>query len=30
MVRRQHPDIGKLMAELMSLLDIGHGDHLDG
>jgi NitT/TauT family transport system ATP-binding protein len=30
MVRRQHPNIGKLMAELMSLLDIGHGDHLDG
>ncbi len=30
MVRRQRPEIGPLMAELMSLLDIGHGDHLDG
>jgi NitT/TauT family transport system ATP-binding protein len=30
MVRRQRPEIGKLMAELMSLLDIGHGDRLDG
>ena len=29
MVRRQRPEIGKLMAELMSLLDIG-ADHLDG
>jgi NitT/TauT family transport system ATP-binding protein len=30
MVRRQRPEIGRLMAELMSLLDIGHGDRLDG
>jgi NitT/TauT family transport system ATP-binding protein len=29
MVRRQRPEIGPLMAELMSLLDIGH-DRLDG
>jgi NitT/TauT family transport system ATP-binding protein len=30
MVRRAHPEVGKVMAELMSLLDIGHSDHLDG
>ena len=30
MARRQRPEIGKLMAELMALLDIGHGDRLDG
>jgi len=30
MRRRQHPEIGKLMAELMALLDIGHGPELDG
>jgi NitT/TauT family transport system ATP-binding protein len=30
MRRRQHPEIGKLMAELMALLDIGHGPKLDG
>ena len=30
MVRRQHPQIGKLIAELMSLLDIGQHHHLDG
>ncbi|MGH7003571.1 MAG: ABC transporter ATP-binding protein [Alphaproteobacteria bacterium] len=30
MVRRQHPDTGRLMAELMALLDIGHTDKLDG
>jgi NitT/TauT family transport system ATP-binding protein len=29
LVRRQHPEVGKLIAELMSLLDIGF-DHLDG
>ncbi len=30
MVRRQRNEMGSLIAELMSLLDIGHGDHLDG
>jgi NitT/TauT family transport system ATP-binding protein len=30
MARRQRPEIGPLMAELMSLLDIGHTDRLDG
>ncbi len=30
MVRRQRPEIGPIMAELMSLLDIGHTDRLDG
>jgi NitT/TauT family transport system ATP-binding protein len=30
MVRRQRPEIGPLMAELMSLLDIGHTERLDG
>jgi len=30
LVRRQHPDMGRLMAELMSLLDIGHAEKLDG
>ena len=30
MRRRQHPEIGKLLAELMALLDIGHGPKLDG
>jgi NitT/TauT family transport system ATP-binding protein len=28
--RRQHPQVGKLIAELMTLLDIGHGPALDG
>jgi NitT/TauT family transport system ATP-binding protein len=28
--RRQHPEVGKLIAELMALLDIGHGPRLDG
>ncbi len=28
--RRQRPEMGGLMAELMSLLDIGHGTRLDG
>jgi NitT/TauT family transport system ATP-binding protein len=30
MARRQRPEIGPLMAELMSLLDIGHAEKLDG
>ncbi|MCW5771010.1 MAG: ABC transporter ATP-binding protein [Rhodospirillaceae bacterium] len=30
MVRRQHPEVGRIVAELMTLLDIGHGDRLDG
>jgi hypothetical protein len=30
LVRRQHPDMGRLMAELMALLDIGHAEKLDG
>ena len=30
MMRRQRNEMGSLIAELMSLLDIGHGDHLDG